>query len=81
MLLLGISSTDVGRPARYLFARPPPPILEARISPLACLFTSSFGGKEFVQSPFLNWSNLSQVIRAVSYIAILAVGQAVVIIA
>lgn len=48
---------------------------------LLTILTSSFGGEELFQSTFLNWSNLSQVIRAVSYIAIMAVGQAVVIIA
>jgi len=46
---------------------------------LLTILTSSFGGEEFFQSTFLNWSNLSQVIRAVSYIAIMAVGEAVVI--
>jgi ribose/xylose/arabinose/galactoside ABC-type transport system permease subunit len=47
---------------------------------LLTILTSSFGREQFFQSTFLNWSNLSQVIRAVSYIAIMAVGEAVVII-
>ena len=44
------------------------------------VLTSSFGGEHIFQSTFLNWSNLSQVIRALSFIAIMAVGQSVVII-
>ncbi len=47
---------------------------------LLTILTSSFGDDGF-QSTFLNWSNLSQVIRALSFIAIMGVGQAVVIIA
>ena len=43
------------------------------------LFTSSFGPEGF-SSTFLNWVNISQVIRALSFIAIMAVGQSVVII-
>src|SRR5262245_7218001 len=46
---------------------------------LLTVFTSSFGDQGFT-STFLNWSNISQVIRALSFIAIMAVGQAVVII-
>ena len=45
------------------------------------LLTSSFSGERYFESTFLNWSNLSQVIRALSFIAIMAVGQSVVIIA
>lgn len=45
------------------------------------VLTSSFGGPHFFQSTFLSWSNLSQVIKALSFIAIMAVGQSVVIIA
>jgi ribose transport system permease protein len=45
---------------------------------LLTILTSSFGGG--FESTFLNWSNLSQVIRALSFIAIMGVGQAVVII-
>ncbi len=44
------------------------------------ILTSTFGGPSFFESTFLNWSNLSQVIRALSFIAIMAVGQAPVII-
>ncbi len=44
------------------------------------VLTSSFGGPSFFESTFLNWSNLSQVIRALSFIAIMAVGQSPVII-
>lgn len=47
---------------------------------LLTIFTSSFGGDHFFQSSFLNWSNLSQVIRSLAFIAIMAVGQSVVII-
>jgi ribose transport system permease protein len=46
---------------------------------LLTILTSSFGSGGF-ESTFLNWSNLSQVIRALSFIAIMGVGQAVVII-
>lgn len=46
---------------------------------LLTVLTSSFSGGGF-ESTFLNWSNLSQVIRALSFIAIMGVGQAVVII-
>jgi ribose/xylose/arabinose/galactoside ABC-type transport system permease subunit len=42
--------------------------------------TSTFGGSSFFESTFLSWSNLSQVIRALSFIAIMAVGQSPVII-
>ncbi|MEK6571227.1 MAG: ABC transporter permease [Bacteroidota bacterium] len=42
--------------------------------------TSRIGGEPYFQSTFLNYSNISQVLRAVSFIAIMAVGQAVVII-
>lgn len=48
---------------------------------LLTILTSSFGGPDFFQSTFLNWSNISQVIRALSFIAIMAVGQSPVIIA
>lgn len=44
------------------------------------VLTSSFGGPSIFESTFLNWSNLSQVIRALSFIAIMAVGQSPVII-
>src|SRR2546422_10940349 len=44
------------------------------------ILTSSFGGPHLFDSTFLTWSNISQVIRALSFIAIMAVGQAVVII-
>ncbi len=47
---------------------------------LLTILTSSFGGSSGFESTFLNWSNLSQVIRALSFIAIMGVGQAVVII-
>ena len=47
---------------------------------LLTILTSSFGGPGFFESTFLNWSNLSQVIRALSFIAIMAVGQAPVLI-
>jgi len=47
---------------------------------LLTFFTSTFGGEHVFESTFLNWSNISQVIRAVSFIAIMTVGQAVVII-
>jgi ribose transport system permease protein len=47
---------------------------------LLTILTSSFGGSGGFESTFLNWSNLSQVIRALSFIAIMGVGQAVVII-
>ncbi len=42
--------------------------------------TSSFGGESFFESTFLNYSNLSQVIRALSFVAIMAIGQSPVII-
>lgn len=48
---------------------------------LLTALTSSFGGPNVFESTFLNWSNLSQVVRALSFIAIMAVGQALVIIA
>src|SRR2546426_2291828 len=44
------------------------------------ILTSSFGGPHLFDSTFLTWSNISQVIRALSFIAIMAVGQSVVII-
>jgi ribose transport system permease protein len=44
------------------------------------LLTSTFGGPGFFESTFLNWSNISQVIRALSFVAIMVVGQSVVII-
>ena len=47
---------------------------------LLTILTSSFGGESLFESTFLNWSNLSQVIRALSFIAIMAVGQSLVII-
>lgn len=48
---------------------------------LLTILTSSFGGDAGFESMFLSWSNLSQVIRSLSFIAIMGVGQAVVIIA
>ena len=48
---------------------------------LLTILTSSFGGEHFFQSTFLNWSNLSQVIKALSFIAIMAVGISPLIIA
>jgi ribose transport system permease protein len=45
------------------------------------ILTSRFSGDYFFESTFLNWSNLSQVIRALSFIAIMTVGISVVIIA
>ncbi len=48
---------------------------------LLTILTSTFGGPGVFESTFLNWSNLSQVVRALSFIAIMAVGQALVIIA
>lgn len=47
---------------------------------LLTILTSSFGGTSTFESTFLSWSNLSQVIRALSFIAIMAVGQSSVII-
>lgn len=47
---------------------------------LLTILTSSFGGEKIFESTFLNWVNISQVIRALSFIAIMAVGQALVII-
>ena len=47
---------------------------------LLTILTSSFGGKNLFESTFLNWSNISQVIRALSFIAIMSVGQSLVII-
>ena len=47
---------------------------------LLTILTSSFGGSNFFESTFLNYSNLSQVIRALSFIAIMVVGQSAVII-
>jgi len=47
---------------------------------LLTVLTSSFGGEKFFESTFLSWSNISQVIRALSFIAIMAVGQALVLI-
>ena len=48
---------------------------------LLTILTSSFGGEHFFESTFLNWSNLSQVIKALSFIAIMAVGISPLIIA
>jgi ribose transport system permease protein len=45
------------------------------------LLTSSFSGSRFFESTFLTWSNITQVLRGLSFIAIMAVGQALVIIA
>ncbi|HUN66677.1 MAG TPA: ABC transporter permease [Bacteroidota bacterium] len=42
--------------------------------------TSTVGGPSLFESTFLNFTNLSQVIRALSFIAIMAVGQSPVII-
>jgi ribose/xylose/arabinose/galactoside ABC-type transport system permease subunit len=66
---------EVSRPSRYgiLFA------LLAEVILLTVL-TSSFGGETFFTSTFLHWSNISQVIRALSFIAIMAVGMSLVII-
>ncbi|TAK58360.1 MAG: ABC transporter permease, partial [Bacteroidetes bacterium] len=47
---------------------------------LLTILTSSIDGESGFESTFLNWTNLSQVIRALSFIAIMAVGQSVVII-
>jgi len=47
---------------------------------LLTILTSSFGGESAFQSTFLSWSNISQVIRSLSFIAIMAVGQSLVII-
>jgi len=47
---------------------------------LLTVLTSSFGGDRLFESTFLNWTNISQVIRALSFIAIMAVGQSLVII-
>jgi ribose/xylose/arabinose/galactoside ABC-type transport system permease subunit len=44
------------------------------------LLTSTLRSGRF-ESTFLNWSNLSQVVRALSFIAIMAIGQSAVIIA
>lgn len=44
------------------------------------LLTSSFGGPGFFGSTFLNWSNISQVVRALSFVAIMVVGESAVII-
>lgn len=44
------------------------------------ILTSSVGGDSIFESTFLSWSNLSQVFRALSFIAIMAVGMALVII-
>jgi ribose transport system permease protein len=48
---------------------------------LLTVLTSSFGGPHFFDSTFLSFSNISQVVRALSFIAIMAVGQSAVIIA
>lgn len=45
------------------------------------LLTSTFGGDNVFSSTFINWSNIAQVVRALSFIAIMAVGQTAVIIA
>ncbi len=47
---------------------------------LLTILTSSIGGEEGFQSTFLSWTNISQVLRALSFIAIMAVGTSVVII-
>jgi ribose transport system permease protein len=47
---------------------------------LLTILTSTFGGTHLFESTFLSWSNLSQVVRALSFIAIMAVGQSAVII-
>ena len=47
---------------------------------LLTILTSSFGGKEFFDSTFLSWSNLKDVLRELSFVAIMAVGQSMVII-
>lgn len=47
---------------------------------LLTVLTSRFGGDKLFDSTFLNWSNIAQVIRALSFIAIMAVGQSIVII-
>ena len=44
------------------------------------LLTSTFGGPGFFESTFLNWSNISQVVRALSFVAMMVVGQSAVII-
>jgi len=44
------------------------------------LLTSHFGGEKVFESTFLNLDNLSKVVRALSFIAIMACGEAVVII-
>ncbi|MEK9137842.1 MAG: ABC transporter permease [Bacteroidota bacterium] len=44
------------------------------------LLTSTFGGESVFESTFLNWSNISQVTRALSFVAIMVVGQSAVII-
>ena len=54
-------------------------VLVAEIVALTVL-TSTFGGPGFFESTFLNWSNISQVIRALSFVAIMVVGQSVVIV-
>ncbi len=48
---------------------------------LLTILTSRFGGDNVFESTFLNWSNIAQVIRGLSFIAIMAVGQSMVIIA
>src|SRR5438093_4057117 len=47
---------------------------------LLTFLTSTFGGENAFESTFLSYSNLSQVIRALSFIAIMVVGQSAVII-
>ena len=47
---------------------------------LLTILTSSIGGNSGFESTFLNWTNLSQVIRNLSFVAIMAVGQSAVII-
>jgi ribose transport system permease protein len=47
---------------------------------LLTILTSTFGGEHFFESTFLNWSNISQVTLALSFIAIMTVGISVVII-
>jgi ribose transport system permease protein len=47
---------------------------------LLTVLTSSFGGDRLFESTFLTWTNITQVLRALSFVAIMAIGQAVVII-
>src|SRR5260221_9866871 len=47
---------------------------------LLTVLTSSLGGEHPFESTFLSWSNITQVIRSLSFIAIMVVGQSVFII-